>query len=347
MSFKKKLLSQKYKVENNQIDAVITWVDGEDPIHQKKLEKALGNKLRKNIPGAEKTRFATANELIYCVISILKFAPFVRKIFIVTDNQNPNLNDFIEKHFPERLSDIVIVDHKEIFKGYEQYLPTFNSRSIEALLWRINGISDNFFYLNDDTFVIRKITIEDLVKNGEPVLRGKWLITPVLRIILDYIFIFLNTSLSNKNQFEAKPSFHLGQWRAASLLNFKFRYFFSSHTPKVFNKTKAAHYFNENPEILENQISYNFRNNSQFNCASLFHHLEIITGNKNFAKPSFVFLHPHKRHKNYIDNKLRMCEIDSSLIFMNIQSFELCSDDEKEKIFNWLNHKMEICKEGS
>jgi hypothetical protein len=335
-------MSQENIIEKNQIDAVITWVNGDDPNHQQKLQAALGNKIRKSIPGAEKTRFATADELKYSVISILKFAPFIRKIFIVTDDQNPGLTDFLEKHFPERASDVLIVDHKEIFQGFEQYLPTFNSRSIEALLWRINGLSENYLYLNDDTFIIRNLNPSELTLNGIPVLRGKWLFKPILRMALNQILTFTHKYILKSNHYEPKPSYHLGQWTAASLLKYKFRYFFSSHIPRVFNKTKAESFFKENPQILEHQISYKFRHFAQFNCASLFYHLEIKSGNKNFAKPSFAFLHPHGRHKGYIDKKLKMCEKNSDLIFMNIQSLELCDKDDQEKIFNWLNKIMGI-----
>jgi Stealth protein CR2, conserved region 2 len=29
-------------------------------------------------------------------------------------------------------------------------LPTFNSRAIESMLWRIDGLADRFVYFNDD-----------------------------------------------------------------------------------------------------------------------------------------------------------------------------------------------------
>jgi hypothetical protein len=125
--------------KQGQIDAVITWVDGNDPKHQLKLEEALGGKSRKKIPGADNTRFGNANELKYCLLSIFTFAPFIRKIFIVTDQQDPNVIPYVKKHIPERVIDIRIVDHQEIFRGYEKYLPTFNSRSIESVIWRIEG----------------------------------------------------------------------------------------------------------------------------------------------------------------------------------------------------------------
>ena len=130
---------------NNQIDAVIAWVDGSDPVLNEKRNTYLGRSDSSSLrSGAHSTRFASDNEIRYCVLSIMKFAPFIRNIYIITDGQDPDLYDDIKKYFPERLSSFRVIDHKEIFEGYEQYLPTFNSISIGHMIWRIKGLSDNF-----------------------------------------------------------------------------------------------------------------------------------------------------------------------------------------------------------
>ena len=132
------------------IDVVIAWVDGADPKHKKKRLSFLDNKDVGELAGAAETRFNSLNEVEYCVLSILKFAPFVRNIYIVTDNQDPKIVSAVKKYFPERQKDIRIVDHKEIFEGYEKFLPTFNSICISNMLWRIKGLSNHFVYFNDD-----------------------------------------------------------------------------------------------------------------------------------------------------------------------------------------------------
>ena len=131
-----------------EIDAVISWVDGSDPVLIKRQQKYLKFELNKTPPGAEKTRFNSLNEINYCLISILKFAPYIRKIFIVTDQQDPNIYPLVQKYFPKRISDIHIVDHQEIFQGFESFLPTFNSICISNMLWKIKGLSDQFIYFN-------------------------------------------------------------------------------------------------------------------------------------------------------------------------------------------------------
>jgi hypothetical protein len=79
------------------------------------------------------------------------YAPWVRKIFIVTDDQKPEWLVEDEK--------VQIVDHTTIFPSGTR-LPTFNSHAIETALHRIPGLSEHFIYFNDDVFCtspVRKI----------------------------------------------------------------------------------------------------------------------------------------------------------------------------------------------
>ena len=43
--------------------------------------------------------------------------------------------------------------------------------------------------------------------------------------------ILFNRHILGKHDYEPRASFHLGQWNAAAMLGFKFRYFTNSHTP--------------------------------------------------------------------------------------------------------------------
>ena len=120
------------------LDIVYTWVDGSDKNWLKKKNEVLRkySNFHKidEISGNE--RFFNRNELKYSLRSVSKFAPWVRKIFIVTDNQIPdwlNLNH----------SKIEIVDHMEIF-GNKGKLPCFNSSAIGSRLHHINGLANNF-----------------------------------------------------------------------------------------------------------------------------------------------------------------------------------------------------------
>ena len=50
----------------------------------------------------------------------------------------------------------------------KQYLPTFSSHPIELNMHRIRGLSEQFVYFNDDTFIINKMEPEDFFRNGLP-----------------------------------------------------------------------------------------------------------------------------------------------------------------------------------
>src|SRR3954454_11714101 len=71
------------------IDAVITWVDGADPAHQQRLSAYLAQIGSTRGGRAHTTRFNDAGELDYCLASLLRFAPWLRRIHVVTDMQVP------------------------------------------------------------------------------------------------------------------------------------------------------------------------------------------------------------------------------------------------------------------
>ncbi len=324
------------------IDAVITWVDGNDPQHIQKMSAFLKNNERSNIPGAHPTRFNSVNEIKYCLLSIFKFAPFVRNVFIITDNQDPQLYNDIKKFYPDRLSDIKIIDHKEIFAGFEKELPTFSSRSIETMMWRINELSQNFIYFNDDTFLIRETTRQDWFINDKPVLFGRWLIGPWPRVIWQNIHKLIMKYIAFNKNYQPRASYHMGQWKAAKTVGFKTKYFCTNHTPYALRKKTAENFFNNNREVIEKNLSYKFKNHNQLNFISLLYHLELKIGNISIKKPNVAYLQPFKRHKKYVDNKINFCKSNENIKFLCVQSLDLCTQNEKDKVFSWLEDILEL-----
>ncbi len=213
-------MSNPVSVNNKQllsepIDAFIAWVNGNDPVLKGKRNFYAKGSNSSGTLKIKSTHFASVNEIKYCVLSILKFASYVRNIFIVTDKQDPHIVDDVKNFFPERINSIRIVDHKEIFRGYEEFLPTFNSISIASMLWRIEGLSDNFVYFNDDVILIRKVNREDWVFKGRPVLRGRWAVAPYKKMFAGFIAKLFWKHLLNKPDFREKFSFFRVQWNAA------------------------------------------------------------------------------------------------------------------------------------
>ena len=84
------------------------------------------------------------------------------------------------------------------------FLPTFNIRSIDAMLHRVEGLSETFVYFNDDVFLINKIREEDWFVKNKGVLMGKW--------VKDYSINTLKVlSGKFKKIFGLRPSFNASQ----------------------------------------------------------------------------------------------------------------------------------------
>lgn len=319
---------------NEAIDAVIAWVDGNQKEQRKKLAAYIEKEEVGSSPNVIPSRFDASDEIKYCILSIFKFAPFIRHIYIVTDGQKPQIEDIVNQYFPERLKDIIYVDHQVIFNGYEQYLPIFNSRAIESMLWRIPNISDNFLYFNDDFFLVKPLQYEDLKKDNKLILRGKWNVPPLLRLLWHQVIV---------PKKKRRASYHLGMWRAARTAGYSYRYFVFEHTPYLISKSAQERYFTKNPIILENNISYRFRNPAQFNPCSLAYHLALKEGiaiAKNNSQLSY--LQPHGRDADYIQRKTKNCETDRSILFMCVQDLSIAHKSQVKEVYTWLQKTLAL-----
>ncbi len=139
-------LENKIGIANFPVDVVFTWVDNSDVNWQKKYTQAkesTGGNF--SFFATDDARFANHDELYYSVAAVKRHLPWVRKIFILTDQQIPAWYKADEQ--------IEIVFHHDVIEP--QYLPTFNSHVIEAHLHLIPGLSEHFIYFNDDVFVAR------------------------------------------------------------------------------------------------------------------------------------------------------------------------------------------------
>ena len=158
-------------VWHDPIDAVITWVDGLDPAHLQKRQIFMGSAphlFHENATNPH--RWACNGEIYLCLASLEHNAPWLRKIWIITDEQSPDLS---------RLSaalraKVYLVDHSDIFANHGAALPTFNSLAIETFLWNIAGLSDRFIYFNDDVFLTAPCEKSDFFSPSGPILRGAW-----------------------------------------------------------------------------------------------------------------------------------------------------------------------------
>ncbi len=138
----------------NSIDFVVTWVDGSDPDWLNKKKEYTGADIS---DAAE--RYRDWDIFHYWFRGVEKFAPWVRKVFLVTDKQCPR---WLNKNHPK----LVVVDHTDFIDS--EYLPTFQSNSIEVNFHKIKDLSEQFVYFNDDIFLIDSVSPDDFFVNGLP-----------------------------------------------------------------------------------------------------------------------------------------------------------------------------------
>lgn len=136
------------------VDAVYTWVDGSDLAFQREL--------RQHAPASsterEFRRYRNCGELRFSMCSLLRFAPWLRRIHVLTNGQVPR---WLDRSDPR----IRLVTHAEVFPELD-CLPTFNSNAIEMCLHRIPGLSRRFLYFNDDVFLGRGVRSSDFFLEG-------------------------------------------------------------------------------------------------------------------------------------------------------------------------------------
>ncbi len=308
------------------IDAVITWVDGSEPNYKLKLEENLKNKKIIN------RQYTQANEIDFCVASIIKFAPFVRKIFIVTDKQKPRFSGI--RHMVS-LEKIEIIDHEEIFRDNKDCMPSFNIRSIDALLFKIKNLSDKFIYFNDDMFLIKETNKEDWFKDNKAVLTGSWAKTYNKQLIK-------NISHKIKNLLNIRPSFNAAQSKAANIVGFHNKYFKSFHCGRPQIKSVIKDFYDKNPQRLTNQIRYKFRDGRQYMPYSLCWHL-LIKENL-YVESSTNKLVEINKSRNLSAKKLEkiLKSIDSKaeVKFLNIQDLNIAEPETQQVFQNWFIKKL-------
>lgn len=140
---------------NQKIDFVIIWVDGSDPewIAEKNRYQTDRN------TDSRVQRFRDWDNLMYWFRGVEKFAPWVNKIHFVTWGHLPK---WLNTNHPK----LNIVKHSDYIP--EKYLPTFSANPIELNLHRIPGLSENFVFFNDDTFIISPTKENDFFYNNLP-----------------------------------------------------------------------------------------------------------------------------------------------------------------------------------
>lgn len=317
------------------IDAVLTWVDGNDPVLKAERRKYLtANKEDTLNDIAGRDRFIQSDEIRFAVASILRFAPYIGRIFIVTNGQDPDLGAFLTKNFPESEVEIRVINQNILFSGYEEYSPVFNSLAVEVLLYRIPDLSEEFVYMNDDFFFASPSKKEDLFSDGKVVcysVRYSALICKILR--------FIRMKKRGHKRLTYKDTLLNG----AELLGAEHLYRLP-HEPHPILKSLLEDYFKEHPEAVLRNVRHRFRDKEQFNVQGFFYLLAEKTGRFIHKSPKgrVLMIRKTSDKKNYLERKLRTADNSPRLMFGCVNALQDSSPKDKSLFEKWICDRLQI-----
>lgn len=142
---------------DSKIDFVVTWLDSDDSEWQQQYLKYKSEYFKTAYTSM--ARYRDWGLFRYWFRAVENYAPWVNKVFLVTNGKFP---DWINEKHPK----LVLVKHSDYIPT--EYLPTFNSHTIELNMNRIPGLSEHFVYFNDDFYLNAPVTPDYYFKNGLP-----------------------------------------------------------------------------------------------------------------------------------------------------------------------------------
>ena len=149
------------KIDIHCIDLVYLWVDGNNPEWLARRAAFLDAKTDNSLTNSRS--YLNNDELKYSLRSVERYAPWIRNIFILSDNQKPKWLDISNPK-------IKIIDQNDILPN--KSLPCFNSNVLEHFLYKIPNLSEHFLLSNDDMFLNRTVLPNTFfAADGFPIIR--------------------------------------------------------------------------------------------------------------------------------------------------------------------------------
>ena len=124
------------------IDFVIPYVNNNDLVWRKNyVDFCSKNRLQEKIVEMLGTRYGGITFIYDQLKLVNKNMSWINTIYLLLSNKEQVNHSLLP-------SNVKVVYHNEFIPG--QFLPTFNSTTIEMFLWNIKGLSEKFIYANDD-----------------------------------------------------------------------------------------------------------------------------------------------------------------------------------------------------
>ena len=294
-------------MSRQEIDFVITWVDGADPAWREDRREGMRQQGMEVKVDDREERYRDWDILQYWFRGVEKFAPWVRKIHFVTYGHLP-------KWLNTKNPKLHIVNHEDFIP--EKYRPTFNSHVIEWNFHRIHGLSDNFVYFNDDVMLLKPVKRQNFFVGNQPVdmLALQPDVTNVEDTTMPYIYLnnamLLAKYFDKRDNMKKQPGayFHMGYppmyffYNMLEVMFPRFTGFYTVHGPSPLKKSTYETIWNLEPELLDHVCSHPFRHKEDVNQYVL-REYEKLMGNfvpknvKKFCK----YYNLKKKNKDLVD----------------------------------------------
>lgn len=275
------------------VDCVITWVDGSDR-EWIKLKNKYSGKSSKLTEDDENERYRDYGTLKYLFRGIEKFMPWIRNVYFITCGQRP---EWLNTDNPK----LRIINHSDYIP--EKYLPTFSSHPIEMNLHRIEGLSENFVFFQDDMFVIKPTKETDFFKNGLPCDSAVLNAIAMEKSDKDFRFLMPINNIEIINKYFNKSESIKRNWSKYYNLKYgmdmlrticlrpwiHFTGFYNYHLPYSLTKKVLRELWEKEPEALDTTCSHRFRNSNDVNIW-LACYWQYASGNFTPRNPRIGFL---------------------------------------------------------
>lgn len=242
------------------IDFVILWVDGTDPEWQRQRRSYAREDMDN---GDDENRFRDWGLMKYWFRGVERFAPWVNRVFLVTNGQVPKWLDLTHPK-------LRLIKHQDYIP--EKFLPTFNSNVIELWLHKIPELGEEFVLFNDDMFLTAPVKPEEFFKDGLPCESAllDMATAPGPEDCLPHMqinnFALINRHFNKKEVLKKNGrKFFTLKYRGdllRNLLLFPFQYFScfrDSHLPTSYLKSTFQKVWTEEGPLLEECGNHRFR----------------------------------------------------------------------------------------
>lgn len=264
---------------NSKIDFVVIWVDGNDPEWLREREKYKGNVVSASDNSV--IRYRDWDNMRYWFRGVEKFAPWVNNVFFVTWGHLPKwLNTSAPK--------LKVIKHSDYIP--KEYLPTFSANPIELNLHRIEGLSENFVFFNDDMFVVAPTKESDFFVNNLPCdsaimnihcyeSKYMYILTPFIDIGVINQYFSKNVTIRNNISKWFNIKYGVNNLRNLYLMPCpRFPGMLQQHLPTSFNKKTFEILWEKEYELLDETCKHKFRHKLDAN-QWLLKEWQLMSGN--------------------------------------------------------------------